>query len=223
MSDIDVSIFLEKIDLIRSALDSLQREVEKSLTIPREEVLLAQDIRVLRKNIARVENRESIEYEGLDKYNLVRYILKFEDIIGRTIEEEWLVVSSKSEEDTDDIQDESKEDNDEEDDNSIGELTKEQAFKLDIDDLVEYAKTKGIHDDLNGLDVPAVIKILFPINNEESTEVTEEITEEQLNRMSIGQLKKLIDDLNAENGWNIKYSRSSLRGELIDAIFEAAE
>lgn len=201
--------------------------------------LNAMDIRSLRKLIAQAEGKDISNYAQTNKKELVEYVFKFETILGRTCEAEIVLQNNAKlndvETDTDFSIPEA------EDDTEEGELTREQAEGLDLAELKSYAVSHDVpEDDLKGLDVEAVVDLLFGANEaeepvqsqpvvpetkvandsvDEDDEEFVELSEEEIEAMSIGELKDLAKELN-DDGANITVTRTSDRLTLIKDILD---
>lgn len=185
--------------------------------------LMGQNIRTLKNKVSAVEDEPKEKYDSFSKTELVEYIFNLETIMGRTIEAQ-LSLEDKN----DDAEDTDEEDLP--DDNESDVLTREQAEKLNLKSLKEYAlRQPGVTQaDLRGLDIEAVLDLLYnsegPTEEPEDSdeEVTLELTIDEIKQMNLGQLKKLADELN-EMGATINYTRSTISGELLEMILDCLE
>lgn len=201
----------------------------------RRSVLSGTNIRTLRNKIAAAEKKSAEDYSHLSKDKLVAYIVDFENLIGHTLEEEidkQLIAAGLKVERSDDVEDDNDlSESEPEDDTDPGELTRDQAERLDLPAVKKLAVAQGASEsDLEGLDVMAVVNLLFGKIEvpEDDTEPEDDTDDElpgpdEINKMSIGELKSLIETLNTDYGTEIKYDRMATRGELIDAIFDSVE
>ena len=187
------------------------------------------NIRTLRNNISAAEDEPKEKYDKYSKEQLIEYIINFEALIGRTIEAHLtrgnLGASPDEVEDDTDLSPE----DEPEDDTDLGELSREDAEKLNLKELKAYAVSQGVPEaDLRGLDIDAVLDLLF--KSEAATEAPEgsedeatlDITVEEIKAMSLGELKKLADEL-IDMGAEINYDRSITTSDLLAKILELVE
>jgi hypothetical protein len=181
------------------------------------------DVRRLRATMAQAEGKEVSEYTHLDKKTLINQIVSLETILGRTLEEE---IARRS--DSDEVPDDTDiSDAEAEDDNESAELTREAALGMDLADLKSVAISNNISaDKLKGLDVEAVVALIFGDETEsddvEDDDDTGEYTIDEIKEMNPGELKALAEDLN-EQGAGIVFDRSTTSGELLKMILEVLE
>lgn len=194
-------------------------EVDK-IQLRREE-LMATDLRKLKRDMALVEQKNITDYEGVKKHVLVEDIIKLELILGRTIQDQN--VNDGTIDTIPDDEDLSEEEPN--DDTEVGVLTREVAETLDLELLKNEAARRGATtEELKGLDVEEVVDILFgPVepagDDPEASEEDEDITEEELRAMSIGELKDVADQLR-EQGAEISYTRTTSRDKLLKDILD---
>lgn len=179
-------------------------------------VISKEDVRTLRKKFATVEQVEPSTFATLTKKDLVDKIVAFEQLTGRTIDEEIERLS--------DIPDDTDiGEVDAEDDDEPVELTRESMLELDLPKLREIAADQGIDPEkLTGLDVEAVVAVIYGDEVPEQDEESDSYTKDEIEGMSLAELKRLADDL-IDQGAPISYDRSTDRDVLISGILKLLE
>lgn len=195
----------------------------------RKEELKYEDVRTLRKKVAKVENKLPSDYT-LSKEELIDHIVRLEAILGRTLDEELFRSAGE-------IPDDTKLDEPEpNDDSEVEPLTKDVAELMDLKDLKRYAISQDIDPaDLVGLDVEAVVDLLFgksvqaaqpePIDKVENNTETEEIIvdEDYIKNASIGELKSLAIEFERDYKIHIQYDNLTKRPELVEKLLKALD
>jgi hypothetical protein len=173
-----------------------------------------EDVRTLRKKFATVEGVDASTYATWKKPDLVNKIVDFEQLVGRTIDDE-LDRLSDIPDDTDLSEPEA------EDDDETVELTRESMLELDLPKLREIAADQGVTADLAGLDVEAVVAVIYGDDVPEADESDEDegYTADEVRAMSLAELKRLAAEVN-EQGGDIDVERGVDREVLAEAIID---
>lgn len=170
----------------------------------RTEHWMSVDVRKLRKLLMAFEDQPAEYYKDKSKADLADYAARLEALTGKDLD-----VQSSEEEDTqEDLPEPVVADEVESPDDNGGDtsedLTYEEALKLDLDELKQIALNSGFSsDELKGLDVDAVVDLLF--------EEDKELGIDDLLNMDMGELAKIADELQVDVPDNISRQDLALR------------
>lgn len=189
--------------------------------VARAEALNKVNVRTLRNTFANAEGKEPTDYNDLTKSELVDNIVTFEIITGR-------LYDGEPEDDATDVEDDVEPDPEPDDEEPL-ELTREIAMGMDLEELKLLAIDNGLTEaDLEGHDVKAIVDLLF--GDEEAIPVDEDVEEEDeleldienIEDMSLGELKTVAEQIN-EAGGTIKFDRKTSRDQLIVLIMDSLD
>lgn len=212
-------------------------KVANSPTDNRSSLLGKVNIRTLRNRLVAVEEKDAGHYDHLSKPDLVNEIVKLETLLGRTLEDEIdrrLKEQGLKIDDEDDVQDDTDFSEPEPaDDTDPGIVTREDAERLSLREVKALALRNSVSETaLTGLDIDAVVDLIYgpkaadeaPVVSEDASDEGDlELDEDEINKMSIGELKELIDKLNKQYELGIEYTRDDDREKLIELIFDNLE